>query len=1096
MIGCLLLAAVFEKIALIDSLDFAHALDIETRKGTVEVLDHVMLSHPTAIWWRDKGGGRVRYPSRAELSPASETPFDKRRLPREDVYGWLRMDSGVEIYPIVKEECARRNLRFGVHTTWEENHWCAELISNWTIAHPEFWSCKRGGIPWMGCCSIAYPEVVAHKLETLDERLALGGDTIFLDLLRAGEWWPSREYVKPMIDEWRRLYRCDPPENWEDERWLKLVSGHVQDYLRKFADRCHAKGVKFVLGIHRVELGDRFAWARQFGLDWRALARDGVIDGLVVMNVIPDWKDPWNSTRAIYDDIVAHRANAKIYFPVAMYDYGLRGIPSYARQTGLSTGEVARRLYEMAWEAGGAGVVLECVDHRNYPPEVNAVLADVREARTPDTAQTAAGPDPVRYADPFVGTGGTAHTFPGAACPFALVQAGPDTGSVGWDYCGGYRHEDREIVGFSQTHISGTGWMDLGDAMIMPVRGEPTREGFPKSRFRHETEKASPGFYRVTLDDADADVEVTASEHVACYTVRYRGPSAARLLVDTQHGFVSKEETARTRVLEASVAPIGRDAIGGTVVTRHWVKRGYAFKAAFSRPFVRAEPLPAHDPREKGPRYLLTFDLKAGEPLYVKVALSAEGGRAGVEKNLAAEVPGWDFGAVRAAAEAKWRRLLSRVTIEGDEDAKRNFFTSVYHLCLHPNDLADAGERPFYSTFSTWDTFRAAHPLFTLLCPERVPGMVDSMLAQGRRTGHLPVWTLWGVENQCMVGTHSVPVIVDWFLKELAGGEGGRGGVDLGYWQSAYDQVKETLTRQHAGRTKENWDLYDRYGYYPFDRIRGESVSRTLECAYDDWCAAQMAKRLGRDEDAAFFLKRAGYWRNVIDPALGLARGKDTNGRWRTPFDPLAIGHGAENDNDFTEGNSWQYTWHVMQDPEGLAAVLGGRERTVARLDRLFAQDERLVGDTIKCDITGLIGQYVHGNEPSHHVPYLYTLLGRPDKAADRIREICEKFYSPRPDGLCGNDDCGQMSAWYIFSSLGFYPFNPCGGDYVLGAPQVARGTLNPSGKRPFTVIAKGFSKENRHVRSVTLDGRPLAGCVLRHADILRGGELVFEMER
>ena len=317
-------------------------------------------------------------------------------------------------------------------------------------------------------------------------------------------------------------------------------------------------------------------------------------------------------------------------------------------------------------------------------------------------------------------------------------------------------------------------------------------------------------------------------------------------------------------------------------------------------------------------------------------------------------------------------------------------------------------------------------------------------------------------------------------------------------WESAYQQIKETLTKKHEGRIKENWDLYDKYGYYPFDKIRGESVSRTMECAYDDWCAGVMAEKLGHKEDAAFFFKRSAYWKNVFDPSLGMVRGKDTKGNWREPYDPYALGHGANRANDFTEGNAFQYSWHVMQDVPGLVAAMGGKAKFVAKLDSLFKAPSKTGGMGEVLDVTGLIGQYVHGNEPSHHVIYFYPQVGHPEKAAERIREVFDKFYLPKPDGLCGNDDCGQMSAWYLFSAMGFYPFNPCGGEYVIGAPQVPKAQVKVKGEGEqwnlCTVVARGLSKENKYVKSVTLNGKPITDWMIRHADIVKGGELVFEM--
>ena len=349
-----------------------------------------------------------------------------------------------------------------------------------------------------------------------------------------------------------------------------------------------------------------------------------------------------------------------------------------------------------------------------------------------------------------------------------------------------------------------------------------------------------------------------------------------------------------------------------------------------------------------------------------------------------------------------------------------------------------------------------------------------------------------------MIGTHSVPVIVDWFLKEEKNNHVEQ--VEhIEYWKSAYVQIKDTLTKPHEGRYKERWDLLATYGYYPFDIIKGESVSRTLECAYDDWCAGKMAERLGLTDDAAFFFKRSGGWRNVFDASVGLARGKDSKGKWREPFDPYAVGYGEKS--DFTEGNAFQYTWHVMQDPDGLVEAMGGRDAFVKRLDGLFEQPETVEGSGIVLDVTGLIGQYVHGNEPSHHVIYFYTLVGERDKTARRVRDVFDKFYLPKPDGLCGNDDCGQMSAWYVFSALGFYPFNPCGGTYVLGAPQIPKATVKIGGQGPgasgqsktLTVVANNLSAENKYVKSVTFNGKPLDKTI-EHADLMAGGELVFEM--
>ena len=688
------------------------------------------------------------------------------------------------------------------------------------------------------------------------------------------------------------------------------------------------------------------------------------------------------------------------------------------------------------------------------------------------------------YVDPFVGTAGTGHTFPSACVPFGLIQAGPDTGNGDWDHCSGYRYGDSSIFGFSQTHLNGTGCPDLGDVRILPFVAESVPESVSYDK---ASESAKPGFYSVTLAGG-IKVEVSATERCAIYRIAYPKGARSRLLVDPRW-CITRSSPVSSCIRFADVAPDGKTGVSGKVVVNNWVKRTYAFKMEFSRPFSSERDL------------VFDFGASQGEPLMVKVALSALGGVSDAERNLTVELPEWDFDRVVSAAAEKWEALLSRVTVEGSDDQKRNFYTSLYHLFIQPNDISDAGQAPYYSTLSTWDTFRAAHPLYTILVPEIVPGLVRSMQRQGEFTGYLPIWTLWGRDNQCMIGTHSVPVLVDAYLKGFPGD-----------WENVYAQIKETLTKKHEGRYKEQWDILDKYGYYPFDLINGgQSVSRTMECAYDDWCAGKMAEKLGRADDAAFFFKRSGNWRNVFDASVGLARGKDSKGKWREPFDPYALGYGDKS--DFTEGNAFQYTWHVMQDPDGLVEAMGGRDAFVKRLDGLFDQPEKVEGDVL--DVTGLIGQYVHGNEPSHHVIYFYTLVGERDKTARRVRDVFDKFYLPKPDGLCGNDDCGQMSAWYVFSALGFYPFNPCGGTYVLGAPQIPKATVrissrrdggSPShgdanwesrhlagGEKTLTIIANNFSAENKYVKSVTFNGKPLDKTI-EHADLMAGGELVFEM--
>ena len=727
---------------------------------------------------------------------------------------------------------------------------------------------------------------------------------------------------------------------------------------------------------------------------------------------------------------------------------------------------------------------------------------------------------PVDFVDPFIGSGGDGHTTPAAAYPLGLVQAGPDTGMGDFRHCAGYAYEESRVLGFSQTHLSGTGCASLGDLRLLPLGDESVavddalRDGLAIDK---SSEKATPGCYSTRIEGGVA-VEIAAAPHSAIYRFSFVGGGCKRLVVDCQWGLV-REAQQRTHVKSSEIAVEGLRGLSGRIHAKHWVEREYGFALEFDRPFDSCEELPRRE-GEKAPRFVLGFALRTGETLSVKVGITSGcgGNKAGrtlgerAKANLAAEIPEWDFAAVKSAAKEAWNNILKTTDVEGTEEERRAWWTALYHLYIQPNNVADVGERPFYSTLSCWDTFRAAGPLYTILSPAKAAEFVDSMLEQGKITGYLPIWALWGRDNQCMIGTHSVPMIVDLFLKvERGTGNGERGmgnvsperseprkrsleGWEREYWEEAYAQIKDTLTKSHEGRLKERWDLYDRYGYYPFDEIKGESVSRTLECAYDDWCASLMARKLGHVEDAEMFARRAGRWKNVFDPSIQLMRGKDSNGNWREPFNPFALGAGAKSENDFTEGNSYQYSWHVMHDAKGLIELMGGGDRFTEKLDNLFELPSEAAGQGWEEDCTGFIGQYIHGNEPSHHVAYFYTLAGHPEKTAERVREILDKFYAARPDGLCGNDDCGQMSAWYLFSLMGFYPLNPCGGEYVLGAPQLPRMTVSVVNGKTFTVIAKNLSRENKYVKSVTLNGKPLDGFTIRHSDIMAGGELVFEM--
>ena len=687
--------------------------------------------------------------------------------------------------------------------------------------------------------------------------------------------------------------------------------------------------------------------------------------------------------------------------------------------------------------------------------------------------------DYTKYANPFVGAAEFGHCFPGACVPFGLIQAGPETGNGDWAYCSGYQSTDSSINGFSQTRLNGTGCPDLGDLLMLPFTGKPVRETY-KSAFSKTQEQASPGYYSVVLSDFDVKAEMTATEHTAIHRYTFQGKEKPQLLIDFQSALVGSEKQIPTHVLDAKVNLENPTTISGYSRTRVWLDRIYYYTIEFSKPYTSTVLLPKLNEQEKAPRYVFGFDLRPGETLLVKVALSSTGIE-GAKKNLQAEIKNWDFENVRKVAKSKWNELLSRVQIEGTTEQKNIFYTSMYHLFIQPNNIADVNQPPFYSTLSLWDTYRAAHPLYTILAPERVDGFVNSMLHQFDQQGFLPIWALWGKETYCMIGNHAVPVVVDAYLKGFRGFDA----------EKAFQAVKTSLTKNHQNS---EWEVYNKYGYYPFDLIKTESVSKTLESVFDDYCAAQFAKALNKTDDYNFFLNRSMFYKNLFDQQTKLMRGKDSKGQWRTPFNSFELSHASTSGGDYTEGNAWQYTWHIQHDVPGLIDLMGSADYFTAKLDSLFEMSSKKEGNGFVMDVTGLIGQYAHGNEPSHHIAYLYTLAGKPWKTQKLLREICQTQYQDKINGLCGNDDCGQMSAWYIFTNLGFYPVNPCGGEYVLGAPQLANATVELANGKTFTVEALNFSKENLYVQSVELNGKPYSQTTINYADIVNGGTLKFVM--
>ena len=701
--------------------------------------------------------------------------------------------------------------------------------------------------------------------------------------------------------------------------------------------------------------------------------------------------------------------------------------------------------------------------------------------------------DYTQYVNTFIGGADNGHTFPGACYPFGMIQTSPVTGAVGWRYCSEYVYEDSLVWGFTQTHLNGTGCMDLGDILVMPVTGTRARAWDAyRSHFPKDKEAATPGYYTAELSDPQVKAELTASIHAALHRYTYHKADSASILIDLQHGPAWREEQYHSQVNSCEVNWEDAQTLTGHVNNTVWVNQDYFFVMKFNRPVVDSLYLPMGE-TEKGKRIIASFDMQPGDELMMKVALSTTS-IDGAKKNLEAEIPAWDFEGVRATAHNEWNNYLSRIEIEGTDDEKTNFYTCFYHALIQPNQISDvdgmyrnaadsivkAGTGAFYSTFSLWDTYRAAHPFYTLVIPERVDGFVNSLIEQGEVQGFLPIWGLWGKENFCMIGNHGVSVIAEAYRKGFRGFDAER----------AFNIIKKTQTVSHP--LKSDWEVYTKYGYFPTDLIKAESVSSTLESVYDDYAAADMARRMGKEEDAAHFAKRADYYKNLFDPETKFMRPRKADGTWKAPFNPSALAHSESVGGDYTEGNAWQYTWHVQHDVPGLIQLFGGEKTFLNKLDSLFTV--KLEGESL-ADVTGLIGQYAHGNEPSHHVTYLYALAGRPERTQELVREIFDTQYKNKPDGLCGNDDCGQMSAWYMLSAMGFYPVDPVSAEYVFGAPQLPKMTLHLADGKTFTIIAENLSKEHKYVDSITLNGEPYTKKTISHEDIVKGGTLVYKMK-
>jgi len=700
-------------------------------------------------------------------------------------------------------------------------------------------------------------------------------------------------------------------------------------------------------------------------------------------------------------------------------------------------------------------------------------------------AHLASAQNNTRYVNVFIGTDGTGHTFPGPSMPFGMVQPGPDNMNQGWNYTSGYQYQDSLIQGFSQTRLSGTGISELGDVLLLPFVRNSNRT--LKNTIIKQSEKVGCGYYSVEKKDG-VKVELSCSERVAFH--RYTFPSdTAFVWIDFQHGLRFLTDSL---VLDSEIRIEDHQTITGYCHTKNWVERKYFFILVFDHPWFDIKEL-SKTKKENAPKFLLSYHLGELKVLQAKIALSTVSVE-GAKLNLQSEIPGWNFEQVKHNAENTWNDYLGRISIQAGDRQKEIFYTSLYHFFLQPSNIADADGKyrgaddkislapgkEYYSTLSIWDIYRGAFPLLQLLAPEKIDGIINTMLAHHQAAGFLPIWTAWGQDNYCMIGNHAIPMI-------LSAVNNGFSGFDQ---KAALQAMVETSTRSHINS---DWDLYNQYGYYPYDKLDNESVSRTLESGFDDWCVAEMATILGDQMTATTFYARANYFLNLFDPETGLFRGKDSRGNWRTPFDALAATSPMNNPGDYTEANAWQYFWTPAQYDIGrMKTLLGGDSAFTQKLDQFFSIEAKNPDKFLGQE--AMIGQYAHGNEPGHHVLYLYAWSLRPKTGQKYIHHVINNFYDNTPNGMIGNDDCGQMSAWYILSSLGFYPVNPSGNEFVLGSPQVCEATLHLADGKKFTIKAQNCSAENIYTGNVFLNNKALSRTHITFREISDGGNLVFIM--
>ncbi|RZM26542.1 MAG: glycoside hydrolase family 92 protein [Pedobacter sp.] len=733
----------------------------------------------------------------------------------------------------------------------------------------------------------------------------------------------------------------------------------------------------------------------------------------------------------------------------------------------------------------------------------------------------------VKYVKPIIGTQKMGHTFPGATVPFGAVQLSPDTDTLSYEingkyngdvykYCAGYKYEDKTIVGFSHTHFSGTGHSDLGDFLVMPTQGalqmNPGTADAPKSGFRsafsHENEVVEAGYYKVKLDDDNIMAEMTATKRVGVHQYTFPKSDQSHIILDLMAGIYNYDE----KTVWTYVRVVNDTLVTGYRQTNGWARtRTVYFAMSFSKPFKsygqknfektqvykgfwRKFDQTKNHPEIAGKkiRMYFDFDTEAAEKIGVKFAVSPVS-QANALENMRAEVSGWDFDKVKQKAQSDWEKELNKIQISASEDEKVNFYTAMYHAFINPTNYTDVnGEYKGldqgvhkaegftnYTTFSLWDTYRALHSFFNIMQPSKNNDMVKSMMAhyQQNSLNMLPIWSHYANENWCMSGYHSVSVVADAIIKGVYNGDA----------EAALAACVETANH----RSYEGIGEYIDKGYISAEKS-GTSVSNTLEYAYDDWCIAQIAKKLGKQSVYDEFIKRSGNWVNNFDKSIGFMRPRLADGSFKKEFDALST-HGQ----GFIEGNTWNYSFFVPHDPAGMIAAMGGKKRVASRLDSLFSMHlpDEFFADTEDITREGIIGGYVHGNEPAHHVVYLYNWIGQPWKTQEKVRMILKMQYKPTPDGLGGNDDCGQMSAWYMFSSLGFYPVSPGSDEYSLGSPSVKSAVLSLENGKMFTIEAVNQSDKNVYVSKVLLNGKALTGHTIKHSDIVNGGKLVYYMK-